>query len=553
MILDKIRNYLAGVTEFNSGMFSQQRSLDSAFGSAGLFGYLGNSAMHHAMRRRAPINALRNSTVYACIKGTVEVLSTLPFRAVDRKTKESIQNSQSDLLANPNDEQTGVEFWEMMYANLLTHGNAFAEKVYIKGRVEMLLPMCAAKVTVERRNGEKRYMYSDLPGYFFDAQEILHLRLFGPDDLTGMSPIWVAESILCLDAMQEEMLIENAAGGGAPGLIIKIPPEKALERINSLLPGQNEKDAKTIQAQIEGAKSRLALYLPNGYEGTPLATNYREQQVAETRDANVAALARIWGYPLTKLGVLSKSDNASTVEQADLAWYKDKLRPIITKTEKRVEVDLCTKPERLRFQLKVNTRAVLQGDIATQTEQDVQLWQIGAVTTNEIRDWRDLPAYTDPAADKPHWPVNMSTENIPGAKQPTNPADGGVPPARALPIFEDAMGRIARKELAEITKARRSIGTEGMEVNFQDRVRELYSGELLTFIEKQIQPLARLVGSDSEACKAWARNYVALSEAAFSTVWGQRQEPIEASHMGRVPFHAADCLASLSARGSGSV
>lgn len=512
MILDMVRKITSGAVTWSAGMFNGQAQRN--FDPSNILGLgIPQTWAQHVRSHRGPVNALRNPTVYRCIRGTIQVLSTLPVRSVDRESKETIRTPQSDLMAFPNDEQTGVEFWEMMYANLLSHGNAFAQKVYIRGQVKMLLPMSALKVTVERRDGVKLYRYMDLPGEIFQARDILHLRWFGPDDLTGLSPLWVAENIIRLDQRQEDMLIGNAEEGGQPGLIIQIPPEKALDRIHAVDGGSPLNDKTTIQYQLEQARTRLALYLPAGYIGTPLAANYRDQQVSETRDANVAALARIWGYPLSKLGVLSKSDNASTVEQADLAWFKDELRPIITKTEKRCEMDLMTESERKRFQMKVNTRAVLQGDMEAQTQQDVQLWQIGAVTTNEIRDWRDLPAYADPAADKPHWPVNMSTENIAGANQSTNPADGGVPPARALPIFEDAMGRIVRKECAVISRAVKSItDTGGMDVNLVDRVRELYAAELLPYIELQLQAPAQLMGGSAAE---WARGYVLHAEEAF--------------------------------------
>jgi len=546
MILETIQKYLSSGQSF-AGLFNgekPQRSFNSDLSA--LFGFQGNAAMHQAMRRRGPVNALRNPTVYRCIKGTVDVLSTLPIHTAERDTKKPLRTQQSEMLAFPNDEQTAPEFWSMMYANLLTHGNAFAEKVYVRGRVEMLLPMCAAKVTIERRKGEKVYLYSDLPGSYFAAHEIMHLRLFGPDDLAGLSPIAVAESIICLDALQEDMLTGNAGDGGRPDLIIQLPPEKALERINSLTPAAMKADRNTIQSQIEGARSRLALYLPAGYEGTPLSANFRDQQVSETRDANVAALARVWGFPLSKLGVLSKADNASTVGQADLAWYKDVLRPQIVQVEERLRLELMTPAERARLQLKINADAVLRGDTTARTQYYRNQWQIGAMTTNEIREFEDMPRFEDPQADKPHWPVNMTTEQIADGTQPDNPAAGGVPPARLLPIFEDVMGRIARKELAEIGKAARSLGANSMEVNFQDRIRELYSGELLTFIERQLQPLARVSGASSEACKAWARSYAQANEVAHLGLYEQPVAPAEAALMARVPAHAADLLAALS-------
>lgn len=520
MILDMVRKFTSGEMTFSAEMFNGgKRNFNSDL--AALFGN-DPGAMHRAMRRHgSPVHALRNSTVYRCIQGTVATLSTLPARAQHQETKKAARGISTDVLRRPNDEQTASEFWEMMYWNLFSHGNAFAEKVWIRGKVAMLLPMSAAKTRVERRNGQKFYFYDDLPGETFTAREIMHIRLGGPDELVGLSPLWVAEAIICLDARQREMLIGNAEEGGNPGLVIQIPPEKALDKLRDYRPGGALADKTAIQYQIENARTRLALYLPFGYEATPIPANYRDQQLTETMDANIAALARVWGYPLPKLGVLSKSDNASTVEQADLAWFKDTLRPIVIKVQERLEWELLTGSEFERLQIKINTRAILQGDIKTQTDQLTQLGTAGFITPNEGRDWLDLPRYDDPEADKPRFPVNTTTNSTPAADQPTNPADGGVP-ARYLPIFEDAMGRITRKEAAEVARAVKSITESGgMRVNIEDRIKELYSGELLEFIEREMRNPGRLAGATEEMIREWARDYAQQSRV------GLIQQPTE--------------------------
>jgi HK97 family phage portal protein len=467
-----------------------------------------------AVRRRGPVHALCNSTFFRCVQLKTNIISSLPVRVVERATKrEATEHPVHRLLQQPNSEQTGVEFWLMMLANYFTHGNCYAEKVIQRGRVTELLPMAACYTSVDRVQGQKIYRYSAMdPQEVLPARLVMHFRMFGEGDTTGMSPAMAAEQAILLAAAQQGMILEMADNGGVPKLVINLPPEKVLERLTQLEPGWSETDSKTIQAQIERARTRLALYLPAGYEGTPLAANFNDLQVQQTREFCKAEIAEILGVPLSKLAVVSKADSGKTAENDNLGFYQDELRPAIVNLEKRLEADLFTEDERGRYQIKFNVAAILRADLATQTEAFVKQWQSGRITTNEWRAYDDLPPFEDPRADTPNWPVNMTTEQTAGGQQLTNPNDGGVP-ARALfrntlpeaklrsldarlnatrlakPLYADAVGRIVRKEKAVVGKiVRAALGGRAGVQDIEAALKKLYStdGELRQFIEKNI-------------------------------------------------------------------
>jgi HK97 family phage portal protein len=478
-----------------------------------------------------PHNALQNSSVYSCVKLLVESISSLPVRLVDRATKKEVTNHPVSLLLDtPNEEQDWTEFVEMFTANLLCHGLGVAEKIVERGHVAQLLPMSAIRTTVERKNGNVVYEYSAANRVItLPAELVLSTRLFGHgDDLTGISPLWAAERAIVLAMRQEQMLLDTAADGGVPPLMIQIPPEKLLDRLEN--DGVSvEQDDKSIQAQIENARTKLALYLPHGYSGTPINSNYQQLQVQESREFAVAEIARIFRVPLFKLGVLSKGDSASGSEQQQLSFYQDTLRPILVRLEKRFEHDLLSAADRGKYQIKFNVRAALRGDIATQTDQYTKLWQIGSITTNEIRELEDRPPFDSPEADLPHYPVNMSTDNIGGADQPTNPNQGGVPSRAALraaaippnavqrrsldarltaarmakPMFRAAVEKILRKERSTVLKdAKTILGTRSAD-NLTDRLKQLYGGELRDFVQDTIsQPILVLFEQIRSAMEA---------------------------------------------------
>lgn len=479
----------------------------------------------------APHFALRNAAVHSCVKILVESISSLPIRLVDRTTKaDAFDHPVYALLQTPNDEQTGLEFFEMYLTNLVCHGNAFAEKVIQRGKIAALLPMNSLRTTVERKSGILQYSYYagnsniSLPG-----ELVMHTRLFGHDDLTGCSPLWAAERAIVLAMKQEDMLLDMAEDGGVPPLMIQIPPEKLIDRLENN--GVSvEADDKTIQAQIENARTRLALYLPHGYEGSPLATNFQQLQLQESRDFAVAEIARIFRVPLSKLGTMSKADSAASAESQQLSFFQDSLRPIIVKIEKRLERDLLSPEDRARYQIKFNTRAFLRGDIASQTEQYARLYPLGIYTRNEVREWEDLPPFDDEVSDLPLTPTNLTTEHVTGTDQLTNPADGGVDepaPIRskqnratkplsgiqrrsldkrlkaarsAKPLFRTAIAKILRKERATVIKDAKTILGQRSKGNLEDRLKQLYAGELRDFIQANITtPVEVLFGQIRDA------------------------------------------------------
>lgn len=468
---------------------------------------------------RRPVVALSNSTFFRCVQLKAGIIASLPVRLIDRATKkEAAEHPVNQLLQQPNSQQTAVEFWNMMLANYFTHGNGYCEKVISRGRVVELLPMAAINTNVTGMfDGDRVYGYAvggqviNLPGRF-----VTHFRMFSEGTrpgLIGMSPAWAAEMAILTSAAQENMIFDLADNGGTPKMVIKIPPEKLLERINTLTPSSVTAEASKIQAQIEGARSRLAIYLPHGYDGTPLQTNFDDLQVQQTRDFAVADIARIMGVPLSKLGVVSAGANAKAAENENLAFYQDELRPTIVNLEKRLESDLLLPDERAKFQIKFNERAILRADFKTQVEGWIALQQQGDLTVDEIRDWLDLEPFGTPEATTPRFPVNMTTEQVPGGNQPTNPAAGGVPARKrtidtldevyrrsledrlkatraAKPMYADAVGRIVRKEKAEIGKVvRAALAGRAGTADIVAALTRLYAsdGKLRQFIQQNIE------------------------------------------------------------------
>jgi HK97 family phage portal protein len=364
---------------------------------------------------------LRCSGVYSPIKLLSETVASLPVRLIESETKREVKDHPvAELLRNPNLEQTPPEFWEMMLANYFTWGIGYCEKIESNGFVSQLWPLAAGHTEPVRVNGRLVYHYTvpdtgqRVP---INSEDMMAFRMFGmTSNLKAHAPIWMAQRAIELSLSIEHAVTENFTDGVRPDMIVNLPPEKALERLEDLGADFLKEEHLKIQNQIAGARTRRELYLPFGYSSTPYAANYQQAQVSEVRDFQILEFCRIWRVPPSKVGV-SSSVTRVNAEQDNLSFYQDTIRPILAKFQSRLERDLLIGRDRERLSIRFVPRAILRGDIKTQTDQYTRLWQIGALTTNQILGFEDLPPLDDPRADQPNWPVNTTTEQIGGADQ----------------------------------------------------------------------------------------------------------------------------------------
>jgi len=555
-----------------TNIFKPQKRLDSASELALMTAGFAGGSHQYLTAIPAPNLALRNSVVNFCVSLIATTISTLPLKLIDTTTKkEAVNHPISKVLDRPNDEQTIVEFLEMFLVNFLLWGNGLAEKEITRGRITGLWPMCAPRVTPLRSDGELFYEYYALGQSqgLISADNVIHLRWPGFDDISGTSPVWCAEQAIRLAMTQEKMLLENFGDGVRPDYIIHLPPEKALERLQTLRQGELEKEKHLLQSQIEGAKTRRGLYVPFGYEVSSYQANYQQAQVTEIRDSQVLDIARFWRVPTSKLNVLSKTSNGAQTEAERIAYFQDTIGPIVVKLEKRLERDLLSDNDRLRYQIKFNTKGLLRADTQQQTLQYVQYLQTGIYTRNEIRAFEDMPPYNDQVSDKPFSPTNLTTDNVPGANQPTNPNQGALQPpamdtnptrlltpitetqtrastriqkplsepqkrslanrktvgAAVQPLFSEAVARCIRKEKSAVMKDAKSIMGKRSKENLADRLKSLYSGELQSFIGDQLtKPVDILFNQlqplmEAELDTNFADDQIAKIKKDYTRIW----------------------------------
>lgn len=128
----------------------------------------------------------------------------------------------------------------------------------------------------------------------------------------------------------------------------------------------------------------------------------------ESRQYNVIDICRFFGVSPTKVFDLTKSSYASA-EAENLAFLSDTLAPILAKLEQEFERKLLLDSEKTKMLIRFDTSVLLRTDKTNLAQYYSTLFNIGAISINEIRKGLDLPAIE--GGDKHFVQVNMQSTN----------------------------------------------------------------------------------------------------------------------------------------------
>jgi HK97 family phage portal protein len=228
---------------------------------------------------------------------------------------------------------------------------------------------------------------------------MLHFPLMSFDGLVGLSPIMQAARALGLLAASEKFGSRFFGNNATPNIILKTvgkmkPEDKVKARV----------DWETLQSG--GNQHRVAI-LDNEMTVQQISISPEEAQFLETRVRGLNDVAAIFRVPVHMVGSEQKLSN-SNVEQMNLSFIVDTLRPILSRIEAEVIKKLIpNKPgvsstQTVQFDLSERQR----GDTAAQVSLIAAGRQWGVLSANDGLRILGLPA-AGPAEDVRMVPANM--------------------------------------------------------------------------------------------------------------------------------------------------
>ena len=287
----------------------------------------------------------------------------------------------------PNPEMSSMVFRRTMMAHCLIWQNAYAEIERDNvGRPLYLWPLSPDNVRVERDSRRSvTYIVSNPNGgeSIIPAADMIHLVGRSHDGTVGSSIVDRAKESIGLAIAAEQFGATFFGNGATFGGVISFKGPKPTEM-------SDENYRQQLEARHQGVKRAhklLALYNDAAYTETGVEPD--SAQFLETRTFQIREVARWFKIPPHKLADLADA-TFSNVEQMNTEYYTSAIRPWLVLWEQELTRKLVAKLERSQQFIEHSIEGFLRGDTAARSAFYTALFNIGALTINEVRGYENL-------------------------------------------------------------------------------------------------------------------------------------------------------------------
>lgn len=312
---------------------------------------------------------------------------------------------------------------ETLVSHVLTWGNGYCEIVRdTYGEVSALWPITPDRVTPELKGGQIVYRVRMPEGndITMPRERVLHVPGLGFDGFLGYSVIAMARKSIGL-GMALDTFGSNYFGQGThPGLVVSHPGK---------LSDTGHKNLSTsLSSEYQGlGKSHRLMLLEEGMTVEKIGIPPEDSQFLESRQFHVSEVARWFNVPPHKLKDLTRS-SFNNIESEQRSFYVDTILPWLVRLEQNFNAQLLSPSDRNlsgrgSLYWKHSPEGILRGDAESRAAFYSALFNIGALSVNEIRELEDL----DPVADGDIHLVPLNMTTLENAGQPPEPAPAPEP------------------------------------------------------------------------------------------------------------------------------
>jgi HK97 family phage portal protein len=353
--------------------------------------------------------AMRITTVYACIMVISQDLSSLPLPIMQRMPDGSIREATEHRLYPiihdaPNANMTSMVFRGAMLTSLLGWGNSYT---FIRrdraGRVVELVPLPSERtspVMVTRKDGSKQFMYATtatedgLPSYF-DPSDVLHVPGLSFDGYVGMSPIQTCKNAFGMALAAEKFGAQLFGNGAKASGVLSHPNTLGTEALENL--------KKSLREIMTGESALRPLILEEGMKWDQLTINPNDAQFIELRQFQRSEICSLYRVAMHLIQDLQRATN-NNIEHQSLDHIRYCLRPRAIAVEQEINKKLLTGP----YFVEHDFNDFQRGDFASQTAGYTLLRNAGVYSANDIlRALRQNPIPAEDGGDVRLAPLNM--------------------------------------------------------------------------------------------------------------------------------------------------
>jgi len=345
-------------------------------------------------------NALKEATVFACIRILADAVGKLPLKIYqDKDGKQGEVNHYLTplLKIRPNPWMSARDFKKALEVQRLVHGNAYAwldieTRGKNAGRVKGIYPLDSPRVEIWIDDigllpgkGKMWYVFTDNRGqqYKIKPDEMLHFKGLTFDGIVGMTPL--------------EKLKDTVENAGAASKFLNnsfktgMQTKGIIHYVGDLSPAAEKTFREKFEQMSSGLKNanRVSL-LPIGYQFQPLSLKMTDAQFLENTELTIRQIAAAFGVKMHQLNELTRATHTN-VEHQQREFYIDTLMDILTGYEQELTYKLFTQRELDEgYYIKFNVNAILRADPKTRYEGYRIAIQSGFLTPNEVRSLEEL-------------------------------------------------------------------------------------------------------------------------------------------------------------------
>ena len=347
--------------------------------------------------------AMEHTAVYAAVRIIAETIASLPLHVYteqDGERKKAKDNYLYKILKRkPNNLMTSFTWREVMLAHLLLWGNHYSKlDLSNDGKIKAIWPLMPGQMQVKKRDDRIYYKYSpaDASPQMFEQNEIMHIPGLGFNGIVGKSVIKMARESVGLGLAAEEFGSRFFSQGAQPGGIVEYP--------GKLSDDAYDRYKKDMRDQYSGlSKSHKLMVLEEGLKYHQTGIPPDDAQFLETRRFQVEEIARIFRVPPHMLADLDRA-TFSNIEQQSINFVVNTIRPWLVRIEQVLNDSLLSDRNNKNY-IKFVVEGLLRGDAESRASFYNQMFNIGAMSINEIRDKEELNPIDN--GDQSFVPLNM--------------------------------------------------------------------------------------------------------------------------------------------------
>lgn len=357
--------------------------------------------------------AMRIAAVYRCVTLLSQTYASLPLQVFRMQSDGGKELDRMHPLYRivhdqPNQFQTSFEWREMMLGHFTLRGKCYSEIISSGGNpVAQLVPLNPDAVfPFMAPDGRIAFEYHpvDSPPRVILQSEMHFMHLLAADGITPMSPIGKAREALGLAMATEEHGARLFSNGTRISGILKMPGHLKDDVARKRL----KESWHAAQGGLKNAH-KIAV-LEDGLEWQSIGMSSEDAQFLETRQYQVAEIARIFGVPPHKIADLSRSTN-NNIEHQGIEYVQDTIRPGAVRHEQAMMRDLFTARSRRTHTIEYNLDGLMRGDSRARTEYYSSGIQWGWLAPDEARHKENLNPRPDGKGMEFLKPLNMESAN----------------------------------------------------------------------------------------------------------------------------------------------